>query len=62
MSKKFKKFLLLKTENGAIKIRECHDIEHRFETPNGDGEKWSETFRDLKMGQTITVTFREGNK
>ena len=59
MSKKSEEFLLVKSENGAIRIRECHNVEHRFETPNGDGLKWSECFRDLKTGQKITVTIHE---
>lgn len=55
------KFRLKKSENGAIHINDDR-IEHRFETPDGNGSKWDELFRELKDGQEITVMIKKGAK
>jgi hypothetical protein len=54
-------FRLKKTENGAIYIRDG-TIQHRFETPDGNGSQWENLFRDLKQGQEITVIIKETKK
>ena len=55
------KFRLKKSENGAIHIID-ERIEHRFETPDGDGSQWDDLFRELKQGQEITVIIEETKK
>ncbi len=55
------KFRLVKSENGAIHINDDR-IEHRFETPDGNGSEWDELFRELKCGQEITVIIEETKK